>query len=38
VTSKVVKDSGPFGITVAPDGNPWFTMLDADKIATLQLR
>jgi streptogramin lyase len=38
-TSKVVKGSGPSGITVAPDyGNPWFTMLDSDKIATLQLR
>jgi streptogramin lyase len=36
--SKVVKGSEPFGITVAPDGNPWFTMLSADKIATLQLR
>jgi streptogramin lyase len=33
-----MKGSEPFGITVAPDGNPWFTMLDADKIATLQLR
>jgi virginiamycin B lyase len=37
-TSKVAKGSAPFGITVAPDGNPWFTMLDADKIAILQLR
>lgn len=37
-TSKVVKGSAPFGITVASNGNPWFTMLDADKIATLQLR
>jgi virginiamycin B lyase len=37
-TSKVVKGSDPFGITVAPDGNPWFTMRSADKIATLQLR
>jgi streptogramin lyase len=37
--SKVVKGSEPFGITVAPDGgDPWFTMLSADKIATLQLR
>jgi virginiamycin B lyase len=37
-TSKVVKGSEPFGITVATDGNPWFTMLSADKIATLKLR
>jgi streptogramin lyase len=37
-TSKVVKGSEPLGITVAPDRNPWFTMLSADKIATLQLR
>jgi virginiamycin B lyase len=36
--SKVVKGSGPSGITVAPDGNPWFTMLDSNKIANLQLR
>jgi streptogramin lyase len=37
-TSKVVRGSEPFGITVAPNGDPWFTMLSADKIATLQLR
>ncbi|MDF2703712.1 MAG: hypothetical protein K0S10_2658, partial [Rubrobacteraceae bacterium] len=37
-TSKVVKGSEPFGITVDTNGNPWFTMLSADKIATLQLR
>jgi streptogramin lyase len=36
--SKTVKGSEPVGITVAPNGNPWFTMLSADKIATLQLR
>jgi streptogramin lyase len=36
--SKVVRGSEPFGITVASNGNPWFTMLGADKIATLQLR
>ena len=37
--SKVVKGRAPFGITVVPDdGDPWFTMLDADKIAALQLR
>ena len=37
-TSKVVRGSDPFGITVAPNGDPWFTMHSADKIATLQLR
>lgn len=36
--SKALKGSGPAGITVAPSGNPWFTMQDADKIATLQLQ
>lgn len=36
-SSKAVKGTEPTGITVAPDGNPWFTMLAADKIATLQL-
>jgi streptogramin lyase len=36
---KVVKGSEPFGITVAPNGDdPWYTMLEANKIATLQLR
>jgi streptogramin lyase len=35
---KVVKNSEPFGITVTPDGDPWYTMLEANKIATLQLR
>jgi hypothetical protein len=35
---KVVKGSEPFGITVAPDGDPWYTMFEANKIATLQLR
>jgi streptogramin lyase len=35
---KVVRNSEPFGITVAPNGNPWYTMLEANKIATLQLR
>jgi virginiamycin B lyase len=33
-----VKGSEPFGITIGPDGNPWYTMLSANKIATLQLR
>jgi streptogramin lyase len=36
---KGVRDSEPFGITVAPNGDdPWYTMLEANKIATLQLR
>jgi len=36
---KVVKGSEPFGITVDPNtNNPWYTMLEANKIATLQLR
>jgi virginiamycin B lyase len=36
---KVVKNSEPFGITVAPNnGDPWYTMFEANKIATLQLR
>jgi virginiamycin B lyase len=33
-----VKNSEPFGITIDPGGNPWYAMLDANKIATLQLR
>jgi virginiamycin B lyase len=37
VQSKPVKGSEPFGITVAANGDPWFAMLSADKIATLQL-
>jgi streptogramin lyase len=36
--SKVVRNSESFGITVAPNGDPWYTMLEANKIATLQLR
>lgn len=36
--TKVVKGSEPFGITVEPDGDPWYTMLAADKIAEFQLR
>src|SRR5918995_4419304 len=37
--SKVVRGSEPFGITVDPNtNNPWYTMLAANKIATLQLR
>jgi streptogramin lyase len=36
--SKSVKGSQPFGITVASNGNPWFTMMSANKVATFQLR
>jgi streptogramin lyase len=35
---KVVRGSEPFGITVAANGDPWYTMMAANKIATLQLR
>ena len=35
---KVVKSSEPFGITVAADGDPWYAMMSANKIATLRLR
>jgi len=35
---KAVKGSGPFEITVAPDGSPWYTLMSANKVATLQLR
>ena len=35
---KSVKGSEPFGITVAPSGDPWYAELSANKIATLQLR
>jgi virginiamycin B lyase len=38
-TSKAVRGSEPAGITVDTNGgNPWFTMLGTDKIATFQLR
>ena len=33
-----VRNSGHLGITVAPNGDPWYAMLRANKIATLQLR
>ena len=36
--SKAIKGSEPTGITVAPNGDPWFTMMSANKIATFQLR
>ena len=35
---KSVKGSELFGITVAPNGDPWYAELSANKIATLQLR
>jgi streptogramin lyase len=35
---KVVRGSEPFGITVAANGDPWYAMMAANKIATLQLR
>ena len=35
---KAVKGSLPFGTTVAANGDPWYTMMAANKIATLQLR
>jgi streptogramin lyase len=36
--TKVVKGSEPFGITVDPGGDPWYTMHAADKIGEFQLR
>ena len=36
--TKTVKGSQPFGITVDSEGDPWYTMLAADKIAEFQLR
>jgi virginiamycin B lyase len=38
VEAKVVKGSEPFGITVDADGDPWYTMMSANRIAELQLR
>ena len=35
---KAVKGSQTFGIAVDPQGDPWYTMLSANKIAELQLR
>ena len=35
---KVVKGSEPFGITVDAGGDPWYTMLAANKVAEFQLR
>jgi virginiamycin B lyase len=33
---KVVKGSGPFGVTVDANAQPWYTMISADRIGTLQ--
>ena len=35
---KVVRGCDPFGITVDAQGDPWYTMMAANKIAELQLR
>ena len=35
---KVVRNSQPSGITVAPNGDPWYAMRVANKIATLTLQ
>jgi len=34
--SKVVKGSGPSGVTVDGNAQPWYTMMSADRIGTLQ--
>jgi virginiamycin B lyase len=36
--SKVVKGSEPFGITVDAEGDPWYTMMSANRIGEFQLR
>jgi len=36
--AKAVKGSEPFGITVASNDDPWYTMFAANKVATLQMR
>ena len=36
--SKVVNNSEPSGITIAPNGDPWFTELAGNKIAHLVLK
>jgi virginiamycin B lyase len=36
--AKVVRRSEPFGITVDADGDPWYAMMSANKIAEFQLR
>jgi virginiamycin B lyase len=37
LSTKTVKGSEPWGITVASNGHPWFAMLSADKIGHLVL-
>jgi virginiamycin B lyase len=36
--SKVIKGSEPFGITVDAEGDPWYTMMSANRIGEFQLR
>ena len=36
--TKAIKNSTPLGIVVDPEGDPWYTMLGADKVAEVQLR
>ena len=36
--SKVVKGSEPFGITVAGNGDPWYTDRTGSKVAVFRLR
>jgi len=36
--TKAVKGSQPFGITVDAEGDPWYTMMAANKVAEFQLR
>ena len=36
--ARTVKNSEPFGIAVAENGDPWYAMMEANRIATLQLR
>ena len=36
--SKVVKGSEPFGLTVDAEGDPWYTMMAANKIGEFQSR
>lgn len=36
--AKTVKGSEPFGIVVDGNGNPWYTMMSANKVANFQLR
>jgi streptogramin lyase len=36
--ARAVKGGDPFGITVDGQGDPWYAMMAANKIAELQLR